>query len=99
VAGLHPVFIDDAQIAKAHKARVVILVEGEGVICVEPVEVEVAAIFRWPNGNHCLSSFLARRRQNTFTPKRKEQKNRKAHSSSSILCAMRSFISMRPGVK
>src|SRR5436305_5369588 len=45
VSSLHAVFVDDAQTAKGHEARIVILVEREGVIGVEPAEVEMAALF------------------------------------------------------
>src|SRR5438067_8968201 len=43
VPSLHAVFVDDAKGAKGHEARIVILIEREGVIGIEPAEVEMAA--------------------------------------------------------
>src|SRR5713101_655220 len=52
VATLHPVFVDDAQGAKSHKARIAIGVKGKCVLGVEPAEVASAALVTPSNRDH-----------------------------------------------
>jgi hypothetical protein len=41
---LHAILIDDAQTAKVHVRRIVVLVEREAVIGIQPPKIEVPAI-------------------------------------------------------
>ena len=53
-AGIGRVIADTfvAQGAKVHVRRVVILIERESVISIEPAKINVAAFFRFANGDH-----------------------------------------------
>ena len=44
-SGRNAIFIDDTQSAKVHVCRIVILIERESVIRVEPTKIEMATIF------------------------------------------------------
>src|SRR6266516_4113600 len=52
VTGLHSVLVDDAQAAKPHMRRVVVTIERERVISVEPTKIKVAALFRFASSDH-----------------------------------------------
>jgi hypothetical protein len=41
---LHAIFVDYAQAAKVHVSRIVILIERESVMSIQPPEIKVAAI-------------------------------------------------------
>ena len=51
-AGRDAIFIDDAQVAKAHVGRVVVAREREAVKALEPAMVGPAAILRFANAQH-----------------------------------------------
>src|SRR5713226_4333957 len=51
-----PVFVDDAQTAPVHVRRIVISIEREGVIRIEPPVIKVAAIFGFANRDHSWSA-------------------------------------------
>src|SRR4030095_10340509 len=51
------VFIDHAQITKAHETWVIVLIEGERVVGVEPAVVEVAAFPGASCSKHWLMAF------------------------------------------
>src|SRR2546426_1677564 len=52
---LHAVFVDDPQTAKVHMRRVMIPIERERVIGIQPAKVKVAALFRFANRDHIWS--------------------------------------------
>src|SRR5260370_14320610 len=53
VAGLDSVFIDHAQAAKTHKARIVVVAERKRVVRIQPPVVGVATFFGRSYLNHC----------------------------------------------
>src|SRR2546427_816936 len=52
---LHAVFVDDPQTAKVHMRRIVVSIERERVIGIQPAKVKVAALFRFANRDHIWS--------------------------------------------
>ena len=53
---LHAILVDDAQTAKVYVRGIVILIEREGVISVQPPKIKVAAIFCFANIDHAGSA-------------------------------------------
>src|SRR5712692_3648059 len=56
LTGRDPVFVDDAQTAPVHVRRIVILIERESVIRIEPPMIKVAAIFGFANSDPSWSA-------------------------------------------
>src|SRR5262245_45480290 len=52
LAGLHPIFVDDAQRPVAHEARIVVVGEREGMSAVEPIELGAAAVVGTSDHEH-----------------------------------------------
>ena len=52
LARLHAVFVDDTQAAKMHMRRIIVPIERERVIGIQPAKVKVATLFRFANRNH-----------------------------------------------
>src|SRR6266487_3094015 len=48
----HAILVHHTQTAKVHVRRIVILIEREGVISIQPPQIKVAAIFRFANIDH-----------------------------------------------
>jgi hypothetical protein len=51
-AGLHPVLVDDPELAEPHEAGVMVAGEGEGVVRVEPAVVGVSSLLCAPKLQH-----------------------------------------------
>ena len=58
-AGGDAVLVDDAQVAEAHVARVVVVGEREAVVALEPAVVGVAAVGGFAQGDHAGAPFDA----------------------------------------
>ena len=55
LARLHAVFVDDTQAAKMHMRRIIVPIERERVVGIQPAKVKVATLFRFANRDHDIA--------------------------------------------